>query len=134
MNAADDIKGARLDYAVAVALGCEFKKNSIGAIHASYQKNYVGGFVTKTDIGVSMPGDIFSPSQIAEQGQWIIEKYKISTLWDEARREWSAIAPATSVLHLTGQATGPTALCAAMRAFIVMELDGQIPDNAEIST
>ena len=75
------LKGDDLDYWVARALGATFKHSSIGALHAFVDGAFIGGFVTKTSIGVSIPDRMFQPTKSWSQAGPIIERNRI-TVWD----------------------------------------------------
>lgn len=143
----EDLTGAPLDWAVAVALGAEFRTSSIGAIHARVGGKSIGGFTTRVAGGVAIADSYFCPSTNWHQGGPIIDRENIG------------ISPPTSRVHRNGGNSpgwGPSgywsattwhagvngrrsialhessALIAAMRCFVHSKLGESVEIPAEI--
>lgn len=102
-----ELSGDRLHYAVVLMLDAEFKPNSIGAQEAYVNKKYVGGFVTRTARGVSMPMSIFAPSMksgsSAQIGEAIIEQHVGSIERTDAESGWRATSAKDSSITASGK-------------------------------
>lgn len=126
------LTGPALDWAVAKALGAEFRASSIGAIHARVDGNLIGGFTTRVAGGVAIADRYFCPSTNWHQGGPIIERERITLRAPDGRHwpGWRALyddfgASASREVH------GPTSLIAAMRCFVASKLgaDVDVPDE-----
>lgn len=126
-----DLTDARLHYAVACMLGAEFKPNTIGAQHAYVGGKYIGGFVTKTTTGVSMPHDVFAPSKLVAYGGAVGERIlgeHVHSLLRTAEGWCAVTTGATKAI-----AHGETMRVAGLRAAVLGELGEtiDIPDWLE---
>lgn len=123
-----ELTGAPLHYAVAHMLGAVMRPNSIDAMHAYLDGEYIGGFVTRTERGVSMPHDVFAPTHLAvygaELGERVLEAHVASlTRTDDG---WCAIAKGVSKVA----AHGVSMRLAGLRAAVCDALGAtvEIPD------
>jgi hypothetical protein len=128
-----ELKGGQLDYAVALALGCTFRDNSIGGIHAFQDGKYIGGFAATNGNAICMPHDTFAPSRYWSIGGPIIEREQIALLplANDAPHRWASCAypDGGDIEH---QAYGPTPLVAAMRAFVDSVLGDDVSIDARV--
>lgn len=137
-----ELKGAQLNYAVALAMGCTFKESSIGAIHAFKDGRFIGGFVGKTERGVAMPDRGFYPSTSWENGGTIIDRERIGILPMNTKvtgddHGWAAVAyGAADDDGLSDDEfphSGPTPLIAAMRAYVASVLGEDVDIDARVA-
>lgn len=127
------LKGEALNWAVAKVRGYTFKLSSIGAIHAYNDCLFVGGFVTKTERGMSMPDRPYSPSSIWSQGGPLQPLYHVQVAeqtlngrYDDSNTSWSAAVtalPVRSIEDITRfGCSGDTLLQAVCRAIVAANL------------
>lgn len=112
-----ELTGAPLHYAVARLLGAELKLNSIGAQHAYLGGKYIGGFITRTERGVSMPHDVFAPSRVVVYGAEIGERVLNDSLESLQRTEtgWYAVSKGDQTAVAHGENMREAGLRAAVR-------------------
>lgn len=100
-----ELTGAPLHYAVARMLGAVLRPNSIDAQHAYLDGKYIGGFVTRTERGVSMPDDVFAPTRLvvygAEIGERVIESHVASLTRIDGG--WRAVSKASTEVIAHGE-------------------------------
>ncbi|UUZ75415.1 DUF2591 domain-containing protein [Polaromonas sp. P1(28)-13] len=123
----------QLNYAVAMALGATFGRDSIGCITATRQLPtimYLGGFPVKKEKGCALPNGTYNPSEYWSQGGPIIEREKLDVLYigdGVQQHEWRAEA-----VGGYSYAEGPTPLIAAMRCFVAGKLGDEVDVPEEL--
>lgn len=119
----ENLVGHQLDAAVAMASGLRYEPNALDGTGDA-------GWLVEFDDGQGMR--VFSPSSTWADGGPIIERERIALVgW---RREWVAAVNGfadieggiTSEHGAKAEASGATALEAAMRAFVGWKLGGEI--------
>jgi hypothetical protein len=121
--ATKELSGRSLAYAVALALGASFKRNSIKALHAYVDGKFVGGFITDVPGGSAFPDRHFAPQDIWSQGGPLIERL-IEEGFRHEKADWSL---GIKFWRVNGEDQmqvqyGPTTLVAAMRCYVASKL------------
>lgn len=125
-----ELTGTPLDWAVAKAIGCEFKENSIGALHAYLNGTYIGGFITHKPRQTIFPDSLYTPTNYWRQGGPLIESHIIEIDKyggrDGIEEGWTV----RSINRFTVR-SGPTLLVASMRCIAgeVYPLSIEIPEG-----
>lgn len=117
-----DLTGRVLDHWVAQALGY-FDDDSHAAQH-----HYLINDMTLFTYAPTRAE--FKPSTEGRFGQPIIERERISSMWAPLQGHWCSVVPGGAPGRRV-MVMGPTALIAAMRAFVASTYGDQVPDDVE---